>query len=56
MTNSLSLSNVADEHRVALDASEEKALQVCFPREIVKFKELINRLWGIIPRDGSFYK
>ena len=47
ITNTLSLSGVADEHRVTLDTDEEKAFRVHFPRKIVNFKQLSNRLHGL---------
>ena len=56
MKNILRLSDIVDKHKVTLDTSEERALRVHFPRKIVKFKELSNRLWGLIPSDDSFYE
>ena len=38
ITNMLSLSDISDEHRIALDTDEEKAFKIHFPKKIVKFK------------------
>ena len=55
LTNILSLSDVADKHRVTLDTDEEKAFKVYFPREIVKLKQLNNRSYGLLPSDSTSY-
>ena len=55
ITNILSLSDIADKHRVTLDTDEEKAFKVHFPRKIVKFKQLSNRLYGLLPSDSTSY-
>ena len=54
--NMLSLSDVADECRVTLDTSKEKAFRVYFPCKIVKFKQLSNLFCGLMPSDESSYE
>ena len=56
MTNILSLSDIADKHKVTLDTSEEKSFRVHYPRKIVKFKQFSDRLHGLIPSDNSFHE
>ena len=56
MTNALSLSNVADKCRIAIDASTERTMKVYFPKQIAKFMKLGNRLWDLIPGDNSFFE
>ena len=55
ITNILSLSDIADKYRVTLDTDEEKAFKVHFPKKIVKFKQLSNRLYGLLPSGTSSY-
>ena len=49
----LSLSDIPDKHRVMFNADKEKALRVHFPRKVVKFKQLSNSLWRLMPSDTS---
>ena len=56
MVNVLNFSNTADEHRITIDASAEHAMKVYFPKQITKFVELGNRLWGLIPSNDSFFE
>ena len=46
MINVLPLSEIVGEHRITLDASEEKAPKVCFPRKIVKLKTYLVTDYG----------
>ena len=55
ITNILSLSDIVDKYCVTLDANEEKAFKVYFPRKIVKFKQLSDCLYGLLPSDSSSY-
>ena len=42
------LSNATDKCKVTMHAEKEKAMTVHFPRKVVKFAQLSNRLWGLI--------
>ena len=49
MTNIISLSNITNKYKVTIDTEKEKAMVVHFLNKIVKFTQLSNRLWGLIP-------
>ena len=52
----LSLSCIADKHKMTLDTSEEISFKVNFHRKIVNFKEASDRSWGLVPNDNYFLK
>ena len=54
--NILCLSDVADKCRVTLDTDDEKAFKVYFPRKTVKFKQLSNRLCGLMHSDSTRHR
>ena len=54
MTNVL-LSAAVGKYRATLGSRKKKPIRVYFPHKIVKFKELKNRLWLLIPSDEYFY-
>ena len=49
ITNIISLSDATDKHKVTMGTEKEKAMVVHFSNKIVKFAQLSNRLWGLIP-------
>lgn len=56
ITNILSLCDIADKHRVTLDANKEKAFKVYFLKKIVKFKQSSNSSHRLFPSDVSSNK
>ena len=55
MTNIIALSDMTDKFRVTMDSNIEKALFVHLPDKVVKFKQLLNDLYGMNPADPENY-
>ena len=56
MTNILNLSDAANKYRITIVTSSERTIKVYFHKQLVKFVELGNRFWSLIPNDNSFFK
>ena len=51
MTNIISLADMADDHRVTMDTSKDKAMFVHLPDKIIRFGQMENRLYGLSLKD-----
>ena len=50
-TNVISLADMADDHRVTMDTSKDKAMFVHLPDKIIRFGQMENRLYGLSLND-----
>ena len=47
MTNIISLADIANDHRVTIDTSKDKAMFVHLPDKIIRFRQMENWLYGL---------